>query len=77
MARSMRPLILTALGLLVAIPTAAASDPPTGTRVEGDCVVVYDFPDAGYAVCSGRQECPLGLYERRTTFLGTEEECLL
>jgi hypothetical protein len=76
----MRGLVLLfAACLLISLtPTVAASQPlPTGTGVQDNCVVVYDFPDAGYAICKGRADCPLGLYERRTTFLGTKESCLL
>ena len=75
----MRAFIVLAIALaaLMIVPTVSASDPPTGTRRDGNCAWVYDFPDAGYAVCMGREACPGGFYTKTVTIAGTEERCLL
>lgn len=70
--------LATLLVGLLTIPTVAASDDlPTGTRVDGNCVWVYEWADAGYAICTGRDDCPLGLYTKTVTIAGGEERCLL
>lgn len=75
----MRAIVVIIVGIvgLMALPSATASDLPTGTRIEGNCVWVYDFPDAGFAVCTGHPDCTGGLYTKTVTFIGTEERCVV
>lgn len=68
-----RAFLLAATIVLLAVPTAAASNLPTGTRVEGNCVWLWDFPDEGFAVCHGDPDCPGGLSETRNTIAGGEK----
>lgn len=75
--RATIPVLTLALLTILAIPAATASDLPTGTRIEGNCIVLWDFPDEGFALCHSNPDCPGGLYTRRTTFIGTEERCVL
>ena len=71
----MRGWIVVTAGLLTltALPVASASGPLP--HVDGNCVWVFDFPDAGFAICTGAADCPGGLYTKTVTFTGTEERC--
>ncbi len=70
-------LILIALLTLgaLALPTAQAEPLPPADAAT--CVTVYDFPDLGWRVCVAPNDAGCRVYEYRTTFTGTEKNCLL
>lgn len=70
-------LSLLALSITFA-PAATAKELPTGTHVDGECVVFYEFPDAGEGVCvdkDGSSDCTV-TYTRQT-IAGPQNTCLV
>ena len=66
--------ILGALAMTGAAAGTAAPAANAAAAAPGNCVTVYDFPDAGQKFCyytSG----PCLVTETRTTFIGTETYC--
>ena len=61
-------LAITGVTAGTAAPAANAAAAP------GNCVTVYDFPDAGLMYCY-YVDRPCLVTETRTTFLGTETTC--
>lgn len=66
--------------VLALVPFAASAhasdDLPTGTDVEGECVWLYSFPDAGQAYCVDKDDSDDCLvYSKTITFLGGETRC--
>ncbi len=63
-------LAITGIAAGTAAPAANAAAAP------GNCVTVYDFPDAGLKYCYYTSGSCL-VTETRTTFLGTETTCVV
>ena len=65
-------------GALAITGAAAGAASPAGAAAAapGNCVTVYDFPDAGLMYCYYVSGSCL-VTETRTTFLGTETTCVV
>lgn len=67
------------LATLFLLPAASAQGPlPTGTGVEGECVWLYSFPDAGSAYCVDRDDSDDCLiYHVEVTLAGPRTTCIV
>lgn len=57
------------------MPTGQAHIAPP--RDVEKCQTVYDFPDNGYALCYNLEDSSCTVYAYRTTFIGTEKDCIV
>ena len=65
---------IATVGALAITGIAAGTAAPAASAAPGNCVTVYDFPDAGLMYCYSVDR-PCLVTETRTTFLGTETTC--
>ena len=67
---------IATVGALAIAGFAAGAAAPAANAAPGNCVTVYDFPDAGLMYCY-YVDRPCLVTETRTTFLGTETTCVV